>query len=322
MPSIPGTDKPVSKVVLGTMIIDTQREQDSFLLLDAAYACGINSFDTAAVYSGGRSESCLGLWCAQRGLRDSIFILDKGCHPDAGRNRVTPSDLAADLHKALARLQTDYVDLYMLHRDDMSVPVGTIVEAMHEHVVAGRIKAWGVSNWTVDRVKEAARYARENGLSPLAANSPNYGLAEQVENPWGPGCVSLGGPQHQADRDWHVKTQMPVFAYSSLGRGLFSGRITRENYKDAADSACQKAYCHEVNFQRLDRAHEMARQKGVSVTQIALAFVLNSPMRCFALVGAASREEIEQCVAAGNISLSEAERVWLERGDTEQIVPA
>lgn len=314
MNSIPGCSKPVSRIVLGTMIINTEKKQESFALLDAAYECGIHAFDTAAVYAGGDSERCLGLWCAERGLREKIFILDKGCHHNADRRRVTPFDLAADLHDALARLKTDYIDLYMLHRDDPSVPVGPIVEALNEHIRAGRIKACGVSNWTLDRIREAIRYAEEHGLAPLAANSPNFGLAEQVDNPWGPGCVSLSGPPHKQERVWHAKTRMPVFAYSSLGRGLFSGRITRDNFKDAADGACQRAYCHEVNFQRLDRAGELARRKGVNVTQIALAYVLNSPMATFAIVGAESREEIDQCVAAGKIRLSEAELAWLENG--------
>jgi len=298
------------------MIINMQKKEESFALLDAAYECGINAFDTGAVYSGGDSERCLGAWCVERNIRDRIFILDKGCHPNADRRRVTEFDLAADLYDALARLQTDFIDLYMLHRDDTSVPVEPIVEALNEHLAAGRIGSYGVSNWSLDRIKQATRYAEEHNLTPIAASSPNYGLAEQVENPWGPGCVSLSGPDHTADRSWYEKTRMPVFAYSSLGRGLFSGRLTRDNYKDVADGACQKAYCHEVNFQRLDRAMEMAQQKSVSVAQLALAFVLNSHMRTFALVGAATREEIEQCVAAQNIELSDDELNWLEEETT------
>ena len=317
MCEIPGIDKPVSRIVLGTMILGMERKKESFSLLDAAFEYGINTFDTAAVYAGGDSQRCLGMWCTERGLRDKVVILDKGCHHNADRDRVTPFDLAADLHDALARLQSDHIDLYMMHRDDTSVPVGPIVEALNEHLSAGRIKAYGVSNWTLARIQEAIRYAQEQNLTPLAANSPNYGLADQVGNPWGPGCVSLSGSDHKSDRDWHVETQMPVFAYSSLGRGLFSGRITRDNYKEVADGACQEAYCHEVNFQRLDRAKEMAQQKGVSVTQLALAFVLNSPMATFALVGAENREEIAQCAAAGELDLSEAERAWLESGNVE-----
>ena len=314
MYGIPGIDKPISRIVLGTMILSMKRKEESLSLLDAAYECGINTFDAAVVYGGGDAERCIGAWCAERGLRDEIVILDKGCHHNADRKRVTTFDLEADLHDSLARLHTDCIDLYMLHRDDTSVPVGPIVEAFNEHLKAGRIRAYGVSNWTLARIKEAIRYAEEHDLTPIAANSPNYGLAEQVENPWGPGCASLSGPACKSERDWHAEAQMPVFAYSSLGRGLFSGRVTRENYEDTADAACQRAYCHEVNFQRLDRATEMAQQKGVSVTQIALAFLLNSRMATFALVGAANREEIEQCVAAQSIRVSEAELTWLDTG--------
>ncbi|MDP6359783.1 MAG: aldo/keto reductase [Planctomycetota bacterium] len=321
MPGIPGIDKPISRIVLGTMILDTDRKEECFAFLDAAYECGINTFDTAAVYAEGASERCLGMWCAERGLREKVVILDKGCHQNADRKRVTTFDLAADLHDTLARLQTNCIDLYMLHRDDPSVPVGPIVQALNEHHKAGRIKAFGVSNWSLHRIREAIRYAVDHDLQPFAANSPNYGLAEQVENPWGPGCTSLSGPDNKADRDWHIETQMPVFAYSSLGRGLFSGRLLRDNYREIADDVCERAYCHEVNFQRLDRAMEMARQKGVSVPQIALAFVLNSRMNIFALVGAASREEIEQCVAVRDIRLSEAELTWLETGSVEPSSP-
>ena len=310
-----GIDKPISRIVLGTMILRMERKEESLALLDAAYEHGINTFDTAVGYGGGDAERCIGIWCAERGLRDEIVVLTKGCHHNADRKRVTPFDLASDLHDSLARLKTDCIDLYMLHRDDTSLPVGPIVEALNQHLQAGRIRAFGGSNWTLDRIREAIRYAEEHDLTSFAANSPNYGLAEQVENPWGPGCVSLSGPGKKPERDWHVETQMPVFAYSSLGRGLFSGKVTRENYEDTADSACQRAYCHEVNFRRLDRATEMAREKGVSVSQLALAYVLTSRMSTYALVGAANRVEIEQCADARSINLSEAERAWLDTGD-------
>jgi aryl-alcohol dehydrogenase-like predicted oxidoreductase len=311
---IPSVAKPVSRIVLGTMILSTERKQRGFDLLDAAYACGITTFDTAAVYAGGDSERCLGAWMAERGLRDQVVVLDKGCHHNADRKRVTPFDLAADLHDALARLQTDYVDIYLLHRDDPAVPVGPIVEALNEHYLAGRIRAFGVSNWTHDRIQQALDYSAERGLVPFNISSPNYGLAEQVNDPWGPGCVSLSGPQNQAAREWYVRNQLAVFAYSSLARGLLSGRLSRSNYRELADDACQRAYCHEANFARLDRARELARKKGVTVAQLGLAFVLNSPMNTFALVGAQNREECEACIGALDIELSVSELGWLDLG--------
>jgi aryl-alcohol dehydrogenase-like predicted oxidoreductase len=217
---------------------------------------------------------------------------------------------------SLARLRTDHVDLYFLHRDDPSLPVGPIVEALNEHRNAGRIRAFGGSNWTYGRIAEANAYAAAHGLAPFVASSPNFGLAEQVENPWGEGCTSLSGPTNATDREWHRKNRIAVFAYSSLGRGFFSGRLNRENYREVADGACLRAYCHEVNFQRLDRVRELAGKKGCSIAQLALAWTLAQPLEIHALVGAASQEEIEQNRAALDITLTETELAWLDLRDS------
>lgn len=309
---ISGIDKRLSRIVLGTMVINATESERSYELLDAAHESGINTFDTAIVYAGGNSERGLGPWINERGIREEIVVISKGCHHNQDRERVTPFDLKSDFHDSLARLQFDYIDIYMFHRDDPQVPVGPLVEAMNELIDAGKIRAFGASNWTYQRIMAANKYAEQNGLVPFTSSSPNYGLAEQVNDPWGPGCVSLSGPQQADARDWYEQTQLAVFAYSSLARGLFSGRVTRENYRQAVDQTCRQAYCHEVNFQRLDRAADLAKQKGVSVAQIALAFVLNSPMNTYALVGAESRQECEANVAAAEIKLSPAELAWLD----------
>ena len=310
-----GLDKPVSRLVLGTMIISSKEPERSFALLDAAFECGGNAYDTAHVYGGGYSERGLGQWMAARHTRDLVVIISKGCHPNMDRKRVTPEDLTSDLYGSLARLQTDYIDIYLLHRDDPSAPVGPIVEALNAHRRAGRIHAYGGSNWTHERIAEANAYAQAHGLQPFTASSPNYGLAEQVEDPWGPGCVSISGPQNRAARAWYLREQMPVFAYSSLGRGFFSGRITRDNFPEARsllDGACLTAYCHEVNFRRLDRVWQLAEERGCTVPQVVLAYMLTSPLNVFPLVGAASPEEYRDNLAAFGLPLTEAERAWLD----------
>ena len=309
---IPGVNKPLSRVVLGTMVVNAAERERSYALLDAAYESGINVFDSAHVYGGGNTERALGPWVNERGIREKVVIITKGCHPNADRRRVTPFDIAADLHDSLARLQFDYVDIYMLHRDDPLVPVGPIVEALNEHVEAGRIRAFGGSNWRHERIREANEYAEAHGLIPFTVSSPNFGLAEQVEDPWGPGCVSLSGPQNVDARAWYEQTGMAVFAYSSLGRGLFSGRTTRENYREVLDDAASHAYGHEVNLRRLDRAAELAADKGVTVPQIALAFVLNSKLNAYPLVGAECRDECEANVAAFAVELTPQELAWLD----------
>ena len=312
--AIPGIAKPVSRLILGTMIISTQEPERSFALLDAVFEMGGHALDTAHVYAGGNSERGIGQWMRARGNREQMVIISKGCHHNADRKRVTPFDLAADLHDSLARLQTDYVDVYLLHRDDPSLPVGPIVEALNEHWRAGRMRAFGGSNWTHERIQAANDYAAAQGLQPFTASSPNYGLAEQVLDPWGPGCVTLSGPQNTAARSWYQGSQMPVLAYSSLGRGFFSGRITPENYEEtrgSLDKACLTAYCHDVNFRRLERAMALARERSATVPQIALAYILNSPLNVFPLIGAATGEEFAQNLAALDLPLSGVERAWL-----------
>lgn len=318
--SIRGIERPVSRLVLGTMIINTRELERSFALLDAAFELGCTTVDSAHVYAGGDSERAIGLWMQERKNRDKVVVISKGAHPNADRKRVTPFDITADLHDSLARLKTDYIDIYMLHRDDPDVPVGTIVEVLNKHLKGGRIHAMGGSNWRHERIQEANDYAEAHGLVPFVASSPNFGLAEQVEDPWGPGCVSLSGPKEAAARKWYEKNQMPIFAYSSLGRGFFSGRITRENFeaqKSSIDGACLRAYCHEVNFKRLDRVQIMAKEKDVTVPQIAMAYITNQPLNVFALVGAANRDEFKANVEACELKLSPEEVAWLDlRGDS------
>jgi aryl-alcohol dehydrogenase-like predicted oxidoreductase len=312
--TISGVTKPVSRLVLGTMIISVRDLGRSFELLDAAFELGYTAFDTAHVYAGGDSERGLGQWMQKRGNRDKVVIISKGCHHNADRSRVTPFDLTSDLYDSLTRLKTDYIDLYMLHRDDPAVSVGPIVEILNEHLQAGIIHAFGGSNWTHQRIIEANEYARKYGLTPFVASSPNYSLAEQVEDPWGGGCVSISGPMNLKAQEWYIANQMPILAYSSLARGLFSGRITPDNFeeqKSTLDEACLKAYCHEQNFRRLERTLLLSKEKGISVPQLVLAYILGSKLNVFPIVGAANRQELEDNIKAFNHSLTESERAWL-----------
>lgn len=313
--TIPNVDKPVSRVALGTMIINTNEYERSAALLDDALAAGINTLDCAHVYGGGNSERAIGRWMAERGNRAQVVILSKGAHPNADRLRVTPYDITADLHDSLTRLRTDYIDIYLLHRDDPAVPVGPIVEVFNEHLRAGRIRAFGGSNWTHERLQAANDYAAAHGLTPFAASSPNFSLAIQVDDPWGPGCVTIGGPDHAAARAWYARAGLAVFAYSSLGRGLLSGRITPENYdemRDSLDGAAQRGYYHDVNRARLTRAQQLAVEKGMTVPQVALAYVLSQPLPIYALVGAANANEIAATTAAVDLTLTPDELAWLE----------
>jgi aryl-alcohol dehydrogenase-like predicted oxidoreductase len=285
--SVPGIDKPVSRLVQGTMMLSSRELDGSFALLDDVFALGCTTFDTAHVYGSGDCERTFGRWLNERGIREKVVIIGKGAHMNADRRRVTPFDITSDLHDSLARFKSEYIDLYLLHRDDPSVPVGPIVEVLNQHLDAGLIRAFGGSNWTHTRIQEANRYAHAHGLVPFVASSPNLSLAVQIKEPWS-GCVSISGPQGAEARQWYAQEQMPLFTWSSLGGGFFSGRFARDNldsFENALDKVCVQTYCFEDNFKRLDRAAELSQDKGVTIAQLALAYVLNQPLNVFALVG-------------------------------------
>ena len=312
--TVPGITKPISRLVQGTVMIGSKDIDASFALLDAVLECGGNTFDTAHGYGNGDAERTFGRWLRDRGLRDQIVIIGKGAHHSQDRRRVTPFDITADLHDSLARMRVDAIDLYLLHRDDPTVPVGPIVEVLNEHLRAGKIRAFGGSNWTHERVAAANAYAAEHSLTPFAASSPNFSLAEQVKEPW-LGCISISGPAGQAARDWYASAQMPLFTWSSLAGGFFSGRFQRDNldtFESYLDQLCVQSYCYEDNFKRLDRARTLAEKKGLTIPQVALAYVLNQPLAIFALVGCQNGAEFRANAEASILRLSPDELAWLD----------
>lgn len=312
--TIPGLSKPVARLVQGTVMLSSQRLDESFALLDAVFAQGGTTFDTAHGYGGGDCERVLGRWVRERGLREQVVIIGKGAHHNQDRQRVTPFDITADLHDSLARQKTDYIDLYLLHRDDPSVPVGPIVEVLNEHKAAGKILAFGGSNWSVERFQAANAYAAAHGLEGFAASSPNFSLAVQAKEPW-PNCISISGPAATAQRDWYAEQQTPLFTWSSLAGGFFSGRFTRANLADFStylDKLAVEVYCNEENFQRLDRVAALAEAKGMTIPQIATAYVMSVPLNIFALVGCNTGDEFRDNVAAATLKLTPGEIAWLE----------
>ncbi len=311
---VPGLEKPVSRLVQGTVMVSSQELAKSFQLLDEILELGCTTFDTGHVYGRGDNERTVGKWVNERGVRDKVVIIGKGAHHNEDRNRVTPFDITADLFDSLARFKFEYIDLYLLHRDDPSMPVGPIVEVLNEHLAAGRVRAFGVSNWTPERIMEANAYARANNLAPIIASSPNFSLAEQVKEPW-PNCITISGPKGEAARDWYVKEQMPLFTWSSLAGGFFSGRFTRDNldsFTSYADKLCVECYCTEDNFQRLDRVRILADERGLTIPQVATAYVLSQPLNIFALVGCHSGAEFKANLEASEMRLTPEEMAWLD----------
>jgi aryl-alcohol dehydrogenase-like predicted oxidoreductase len=306
--SVSGIPRPISRLVLGSVFFSDESDQRlklTFQLLDAFHAIGGTMIDTAFSYGGGRCERAIGAWLAARGSRSEMQILTKGAHPSATEpRRVTPNAIRSDLSASLERLRSDYVDLYLLHRDDPDVPVGPIVEALNEHHAAGRVRAFGGSNWTPQRIDEANAYAAARGLQGFAASSPNLSLAVPKEPRW-PGCLYAD----DATRAWHHAQQFPLFSWSSQAGGFFSGRFAPGQIDDPD---MVRVYDSADNWERYHRAAAIATQRNCSVIQIALAWVLAQPFPVFPLIGPQSIDELNSSVAALEIELTPEEAQWLD----------
>ena len=334
--TIQGIDKPVARIVLGTMILTDQPHvrteecpdlgrEGSLEYLDAVFALGCNAFDTAHGYGipSGASERGLGLWMKLRGNRDQVVVITKGGirRSPPAEYRAMPSFIEADIYESLARLQTSYIDLYLMHYDDDRHPVGPFVEMLDKHRRLGNIRAYGGSNWSHRRLAEANEYAARHGLAPFVASEPNYCLAVQAVPQFGPGCVSISGPANKEAREWYIATQMPVISYSSLGSGFFSGSVTRDDFGKVRHTMGEdsvRAYCHEDNFQRLERAAALGKEKGATAAQVALAFIMQSGLNVFPLTGAQTVKEVEENVRALEIKLTPQERAWLDLESDER----
>ena len=313
---IPGLNKPVARIIQGsTLIVSDLDEAGSFALLDQVYELGGNTIDTAHVYSGGDSERIIGQWMQARGLRDKVVIITKGAAHSSDRRRMTPFDITSDLYDSLARLKTDHIDLYLLHRDDPDSPVEPVIDILNQHQQAGRLRAFGASNWSHQRIEAANAYAQANELNQFVAGSPQFSLVESLDEPW-PLCLSISGPAGSDARAWYIQTQIPILAWSPLASGFFSGRFRRDNLhmfnETEWDRVCVRTYASEENFQRLDRAALLGAEKGLSAAQIAIAYVLNQSMNVFAVAGPSRIENFKEIVKAGEVQLTPQEMDWLD----------
>ncbi len=295
---LPGVELPISRLVMG---VDNQTAMPhADVMFDDFIERGGNCFDTAHIYGGGVCERLLGQWVTSRGVRGQVIIIDKGAHTPG----CNPEDLTRQLTESLERLQTNYLDIYLMHRDNPDIPVGEFIDVLNEHRRAGLLRTFGVSNWTIERIEAANTYAQSKRMAGIAVSSNQLSLARMVEPPW-PGCLSAGDADSRA---WHTRTRMPLLAWSSQGRGFFTARADADDRSDQQLVRCW--YCDD-NFRRRERATELAAERNVPLVAIALAYVLAQPFPTFALIGPRTLAETRTSFAALDIELTPDELRWL-----------
>ena len=304
LPKIPqqrivGVELPVSKLILGC---DNQNDLGGGAIVwDAWMEAGGNAFDTAFVYGGGAHEAVLGKWMSARGVAKDVVVVAKGAHTPY----CTPRAIEAQLDASLGRLGIARAPIYIMHRDNLDVPVGEFVDALNRLHQKGRIGIFGGSNWSVARFQAAAAYAAKHGLKPLSILNNNLSLAVMEKPVWN-GCITSNTPYTlQFLRD----NAIAHFSWSSQARGYFLPEALRNRLP--ADTAPETCFGSAVNAERRKRAGELAQKYGVSAHNIATAWVLAQTFPSFALVGSRTTGEIASTLPGLGVPLTQDEALWL-----------
>jgi aryl-alcohol dehydrogenase-like predicted oxidoreductase len=274
----------IDRIVLGSA--DLRDMPETAGLLDRFHDRGGRALDLANVYAGGESQRAVGRWLRSSGAEMTLYA--KGCHPPY----CSPALVGDEVDKARSDVGVERLDVFMLHRDDIGAPTHAWADALLEQVHRGAIGAFGVSNWTVERLVEL-RDALGGDADRLAVFSNHFSLGEMVVPTW-PG--TLGMSLHDIETVDALGVR-PI-AWASLAAGYFAGRES-------------PSWDSEDNERRRARAEELARERGTTAPTVALAYVLNQPVRVLAAVGTRTQAHLDELIAAADLELTPPELEWL-----------
>lgn len=301
----------VSKICLGCMNFGVpgrwdlapwvMDEDKSLPIIKKALDLGINFFDTANIYSRGGSEEVLGKALKKYADRDKIVLATKvynQMHEGPNGQGLSRKAILSEIDKSLERLGTDYVDLYIIHRWDYNTPIEETMEALHDVVKAGKARYIGASSMFAWQFQKAQYVAEKNGWTKFVSMQNHYNLMYREEERE---MIPLCNDQNVA-----------ITPYSPLASGRLARdwSVTTERNKDDKPAEAKYGATIEVDRPIFERVEELAKEKGLSKTQIALAWLLHKGT--VPIVGASKISHVEDALSATSVILSKEEIDYLE----------
>jgi aryl-alcohol dehydrogenase-like predicted oxidoreductase len=289
----------VSQLCLGTMMFGGKTdEEESFRIIDHAINEGVNFIDTADVYAGNESERIIGKALAGEGKRDNIILATKFnfANPaDRNARGLSRRHVINACDASLKRLNTEWIDLYQMHRCSAAIPIDETLRALDDLVKAGKIRYIGGSMFPAWRIVESLWVAKELGLNRLICEQPAYHLLDRTaEREVIPAAQSFG---------------MAVIPWGPLCGGLLSGKYNRDEqvegarWQDGKDNANRRATDH--TWEVLDFLRAMASDKGCSMSQLALAWNMAQPGVTAPIIGPRTFAQVEDNLQAVHVELTE-----------------
>lgn len=295
-----GTDIQIAPLVFGGNVFGwTADEPTSFRLLDAFTDAGFNGIDTSDNYTawipgntGGDSERVIGKWLKQTGKRDKVVIATKvGGKFSEGKKGLKKAYILQSIEDSLTRLQTDHIDLYQTHYDDLETPIAETLEAYAEIVKSGKVRAIGTSNMTVERLAESINISKQKGFPVYQSLQPEYNLMEREK--------------YETQYAPFVKEHnIGVIPYFALASGFLTGKYRSE--KDLEGSSRTKyvaRYLNEKGFKVLKALDEVAAQYNSKPGTIAIAWVMAQPGITAPIASASNMAQFDDLVAAAAVKL-------------------
>jgi aryl-alcohol dehydrogenase (NADP+) len=267
-----------------------------------ALEAGVTFFDTADVYSIGASEEITGRWLNEMASRDDIVVATKAhgaMAPGANRRGLSRKHLIEACENSLRRLKMDYIDLYQIHRWDYSTPLEETLEALDWLVRSGKVRYLGASSMAAWQFSKALFTAKEHGWHRFVAMQNHYNLIyREEEREMIPLCVDQG---------------VGVIPWSPLARGFFAHHGGAATKRAATDVFAKGLYQREDELAVADVAAQVAKERGVSSTQIACAWILQAPGVTAPIIGATKTPQLKELFDAVEIKLSKEEVAALEK---------
>lgn len=304
------SDLMVSPLCLGGNVFGwTADEATSFKVLDAYVEAGLNFIDTADVYStwvpghkGGESETIIGKWMKARGHRSRLVIATKvGSEMGPGRKGLSKSYIRSAVEASLQRLQTDYIDLYQSHRDDLDTPQQETLGAYEELIREGKVRAIGASNFTTARLKEALEISTELGLPRYESLQPKYNLSDRAE--------------YESELEsLCLQEEIGVIPYYGLASGFLTGKYRSEaDFGKSVRGGRMAAYLDDRGRRILAALDAVSARRNATPAQIALAWLMARPGLTAPIASATSEEQIRDLVRATEVRLDPEDIAQLDR---------
>lgn len=214
--------------------------------------------------------------------------------------RLSPQEIVSDLEESLTNLQTDYIDLYWLHRDDPNRPVEEMIHTLNQQIKLGKIRYIGCSNWSVSRIREAMEYCDKMGIQGFIANQNQWNLAVTNQE-----AMGISGMQVMDEEGikLHCETGLTAIPYNSQASGFFTKALRADFDTNPLYDEIKRKYKNDETMKRVERVRMYANEFGVDGTQIALAFLLNQPFTTVPIVGCRNKAQLKGSLMALDIRL-------------------